>query len=111
SVIGDVCWYDPDITGLGRTNYVSSGGCLGRVKTGSSQIDPYWGPFATNYAIRLTDIQDGASNTIGFGETLGGPPSGQRPFAWTWMGAGAFATLWDIPSAADYYTFGSAHPG
>ena len=109
--LADVCWYDPAITGLGRTNYMSSGGCLGRFPTGSSLIDRFWGPFCTNYAIQLTDITDGTSNTIGFGETLGGPIGGTRPYAWTWMGAGAFATFWDIPSAPDYYTFGSAHPG
>jgi prepilin-type N-terminal cleavage/methylation domain-containing protein len=106
----DVSYYEPSLTGFGRTNYISSGGCLGRYHTGYSEIDNYWGPFYANSQIHLTDITDGTSNTIGYGETLGGPIGGARPYAWTWFGAGAFATFWGIPHEPDYYTYGSCHP-
>jgi prepilin-type N-terminal cleavage/methylation domain-containing protein len=106
-----ISWYDPAYQGFGRTNYISSAGSLGRYPVGIPQIDNYWGPFYDDSAIHLTDILDGTSNTIGFGETLGGQVQGARQFAWMWMGAGGFATFWDIPTTPDYYCYGSAHTG
>ena len=106
----DVSYYDQNLTGFGRTNYISSGGCLSRYPTGQAEIDNYWGPFYANSQIHLTDITDGTSNTIGYGETLGGPIVGARPYAWTWFGAGSFSTFWGLPNEPDYYTYGSCHP-
>jgi prepilin-type N-terminal cleavage/methylation domain-containing protein len=106
----DVSYYESNLKGFGRTNYISSGGCLGKYPTGYSLIDNYWGPFYANAQVHLTDITDGTSNTIGYGETLGGPIGGARPYAWTWFGAGAFSTFWGLPQAPDYYTYGSCHP-
>jgi prepilin-type N-terminal cleavage/methylation domain-containing protein len=105
----DLSYYDASLTGFGRTNYISNGGSLSRYPTGYSEIDNYWGPFYPNSQIHLTDITDGTSNTMAFGETLGGPIIGPRPYAWTWVGAGSFSTFWGLPSVPDYYTYGSAH--
>ncbi|MCE0498542.1 MAG: DUF1559 domain-containing protein [Methylacidiphilales bacterium] len=97
--------------GLGRTNYVSNGGCMGGYTTGVLFIDNFWGPMYANSQISLVAITDGTSNTIGYGETLGGPILGQRPYAWTWMGSGGFPTLWGLPQQPNWWSYGSCHPG
>src|SRR5262249_28613464 len=57
-------------------------------------------------------IGDGTSNTIGFGETLGGRTR-NRDYRWAWMGAGSLPTAWGLPNDTDagFYTFSSRHPG
>jgi prepilin-type N-terminal cleavage/methylation domain-containing protein len=106
----DVCYYD-QTNNFGRTNYVSSGGCLGTYTTGVPLIDNYWGPFYANSQVHLTDIVDGTSNTLGIGETLGGPVFGTRQYAWPWMSSGGFATFWGLTSPPAPNTYGSAHSG
>jgi prepilin-type processing-associated H-X9-DG protein len=59
----------------------------------------------------MTSITDGTSNTLGFGETLGGSDIGTRDFVSSWMGVGAVPTAWGTPSPAQYYNFSSKHTG
>ena len=105
--------YFPGNPGLGATNYVASAGALGDV---SSSGDPFYGqwrgPFYRNSATTIVAITDGSSNTIAFGETLGGTnaPSG-RDFNMSWMGAGALPTAWDLIDPCHWYSFGSNHTG
>jgi len=72
---------------LGATNYIGNGGMQATL-TNNPAAPQYVGPYITNSKTKLTDISDGTSNTISFGETLGGnaPPS-TRTFAFTWMGS------------------------
>ncbi len=66
---------------LGCTNYIGCAGSLGDVtSTGDSYYGQWTGLYADGYGIRLVAITDGTSNTIAFGETLGGTDSGQRDF-------------------------------
>jgi prepilin-type N-terminal cleavage/methylation domain-containing protein len=88
----------------GLTNYI---GCAGQF----GSLLSYPGIYAADSHTRISDITDGTSNTIAFGETLGGSETGPRDFALTWMGAGSLPLYWGLPSPAQWYTFGSHHTG
>src|SRR5262249_10568505 len=78
----------------------------------------YEGILANRSRTRITSIADGASNTLLFGEGLGGKGDG-RDFAWSWMGIGGVPTVrglaskgissFDASSFA-HYRFSSRHP-
>jgi Protein of unknown function (DUF1559) len=73
----------------------------------------YQGPFTANSKTKITDIIDGSSNTLLFGETLAGTsvPGTQRDFALTWLGAGCMPTDWELCVPAQWYNFSSRHIG
>jgi prepilin-type N-terminal cleavage/methylation domain-containing protein len=58
-------------------------------------IYQYAGPFGLNTQTRVTDIQDGASNTVAFGETVGGQifPDGSTDFKGAWAGCGSISAV------------------
>jgi prepilin-type N-terminal cleavage/methylation domain-containing protein len=92
---------------VGRTNYVANGGYRGKYNALAIQ---YQGPYAINSKTKLTDISDGTSNTIGFGETCG-PAIGARNFVMTWPGAGAMASYPGVrpDNLTSAWTYGSHH--
>ncbi len=93
----------------GRSNYVGCAGMFGK------SDDPFWGSrpgiFYQGSKVKLTGITDGTSNTVAFGETLGGEERGTRTFALTWMGAGSLPTAWGLGTPANWFNFGSKHTG
>jgi prepilin-type N-terminal cleavage/methylation domain-containing protein/prepilin-type processing-associated H-X9-DG protein len=104
--------------GLGLTNYAASAGALGNCATGAYAADgnalfygKYRGPYYANSLTSITSITagDGTSQTIAFGEILGGNGGPTRDFNAAWMGAGAVPTAWDLIQPAQWYSFGSRH--
>jgi prepilin-type N-terminal cleavage/methylation domain-containing protein/prepilin-type processing-associated H-X9-DG protein len=88
---------------LGCTDYMASAGYFG-----NAAGYPYSGPFCQNSVTRLTDVTDGLSETIFFGEFLGGN-SVTRDFSCTWMGAGGQPTGFGMTNPSSWYQFSSRH--
>jgi type II secretory pathway pseudopilin PulG len=78
---------------LGRTNYVGVAGAAGNFDTPTPPWDRFAGIFTNRSALTLGDLssQDGSSNTLMFGEGLGGG-GGDRTHAWSWFGVGTMGT-------------------
>jgi len=94
---------------LGKTNYAANAGALGQ--SGSTFYDQWKGPYYVDSRTKIGNIADGTSNTFGFGEILGGSGGPSRDFNAAWMGAGSLPTAWGLIEPAQWYTFGSKHPG
>jgi prepilin-type N-terminal cleavage/methylation domain-containing protein/prepilin-type processing-associated H-X9-DG protein len=100
-------------TTLGLTNYVGNSGMyFFSTDEKQPQNGKYSnGPLYPDSRVKLTDIVDGTSNTLLFGEALGGPETGAPTYNLTWMGAGVLPSYWDCQTPSAWYTFGSNHPG
>ena len=114
---GIVLFYFPR-TALGKTNYLGVSGSCGLDAVTSSPYDGpganlalYQGVFYNRSRVALTHITDGTSNTLMFGEGLGGTSRGQRDFAWSWMGCGAGMAKFGMPTVAAWSNFNSMHTG
>jgi prepilin-type N-terminal cleavage/methylation domain-containing protein/prepilin-type processing-associated H-X9-DG protein len=73
----------------------------------------YNGPFNVNSQTRFNDIQDGTSNTIAFGETLGGQEftDGSVDYKIAWAGGMAQGSFGGNRVRAAAFRYGSNHPG
>jgi prepilin-type N-terminal cleavage/methylation domain-containing protein/prepilin-type processing-associated H-X9-DG protein len=103
------------VSPLGCTNYVASAGSLGDVSVQGDTFYGQWvGPYSARQGVTIVSISngDGTSNTIAFGETLGGNGGlggGSRDFKVSWMGGGALPTAWALINPPQWYSFGSYH--
>jgi prepilin-type N-terminal cleavage/methylation domain-containing protein/prepilin-type processing-associated H-X9-DG protein len=95
---------------FGRQNYASNAGWLGNY-TGIVAQSYCIGPYYDNSKVKLTWIEDGTSNTLGFGETLAGAgPPAQRDFVASWCGALNMPTAWGLGDPCQWYMYSSMHP-
>jgi len=115
-------WYTPnDLNtrgGLpGLTNYLPSAGTLGKVVGGSTATSAFYaqheGVFVDEVPNSVTKITDGSSNTIFFGEYLGGftgtGTSGARNMALSWVGANGFPSYFSMTTPNTWLSFQSNH--
>jgi len=95
---------------LGKTNYLSSSGVIGKQPRSTSSppnfpaFEKWEGPFTNRSANRIP-VADGNSYTMAFGETVGGYDEGANGLAagnlkllWAhgWIGSGGLSTYWNV---------------
>jgi prepilin-type N-terminal cleavage/methylation domain-containing protein len=99
---------DPGGREMGRTNYLGCGGYGANVPG----YDIYKGIFYNRSNTKFKDIADGTSNTLMFGEAIGGKTgdSGStRQFGYSWMGVGYLANFMGLGKKT-FSSFSSEHP-
>ncbi len=101
---------------IGRTTYLAAAGGLGRVPL-SNGWSRWEGSYGNRSRNKMGAIQDGTSQTLGFGEAVGqrNTSGGTRlDFAYSWMGCGSMPSAWGLVTSAgtthNWYQFSSDHP-
>jgi type II secretory pathway pseudopilin PulG len=101
---------------LGLTNYLSCGGAGGNLP--GDPWDVYKGAFTNRSTYTFGEIPDGTSNTLMFGEVIGGwnAAGTQLDLSWAWVATGGMATAWGLtplrPNGRTvWWQYGSHHPG
>ncbi len=96
---------------LGRSNYAAVSGCF-------PTNDPFYNFWdgvmgnRTDLSLGQLTVMDGTSNTVMYGEGLGGSGVGARDFVWSWIGGICMPTYWGLSPAttpSGWYQFSSRH--
>jgi type II secretory pathway pseudopilin PulG len=99
----------PAAAKLGRTNYLGIGGALGRGS--NTTFSKYEGLFTDRSQNSLDRVPDGTSNTLLFGEILGGQSNGAKQYGASWLGVGAMPTVGGMkPVNPSWFQYSSNHP-
>jgi hypothetical protein len=115
--LGALAINDSAAKDLGWTNFV---GVAGPVGDGNHLYWAQFGGVLTNrsrLSLGQLVVQDGTSNTLMFGETLGGRTKDGRNYAFSWPGCGAMGTYQGLGAGnepperggAEWYRFSSEH--
>jgi prepilin-type N-terminal cleavage/methylation domain-containing protein len=90
----------------GRSNYLGVAGELGPMPG----IDGFKGVLYNRSKTRFSEIKDGSSNVIMFGEALGEYSNGSPQYTHVWIGCLIQPTHWGFGEPV-YYQFSSEHQG
>ena len=121
---------EPQFRSMGVTNYLGVAGILGKNATTAHPLfknpdgslvnfQKYDGIFGNRSQTKIADITDGTSNTLMFGEAIGGKTYPNLDFQLAWMGCGALGTRLGLGKAgiayekggSNWVRFSSFHPG
>ncbi|MFQ3651062.1 MAG: DUF1559 domain-containing protein [Gemmataceae bacterium] len=120
--VGAVMLWFPTYNALAGSSYIGIAGANGPFASTSSPFDGpganlnlYEGIYYTRSRTKLEHITDGTSNTLMFGEGLGGGPT-NTDGKWTWAGSGVLGTKFGMraPTAQrgpGWQFFSSRHTG
>jgi prepilin-type N-terminal cleavage/methylation domain-containing protein len=100
----------PAAANLGRTSYLGVGGAFGRGT--NATFNEFEGLFTNRSHNSLDRVPDGTSNTLLFGEVLGGESNGVKEYSASWLGVGAMPTVGGMmPAKSSWFQYSSHHPG
>jgi hypothetical protein len=95
---------------LPKEDALGVGGAFGRGT--NATLDKYEGIFTNRSQNSLGRIPDGTSNTLLFGEILGGQSKGVKQYSACWMGVGAMPTIGGMKAVnPTWFQYSSNHTG